>query len=270
MRRAFTLIELLVVIAIIAVLAALLMPALEQARIKARRIAGVANLRTMIQGFTMYANDNEDQLPRQHNHPWGYLPAYWMMDHLDVYDNRPHARAYGFMPATAHPVTGAPMVEDPPNTNAAFISSSWFYFPGYLSPPYPAETTLASAPLKLTEGGQYQMMQDHLIAYGPPTDWESNASVHAPFGGVQAQEVVSRWCEGCHALAHASGCTNPSYIYHYTRNPLGTYCGYFNGSVDWADLDDLSWAKWHGAGLWFAHHQPDVARGLPVGVPTPW
>jgi len=60
---AFTLIELLVVIAIIAVLAALLLPALEQARESAKRALCMANLRQMGMQVQMYGNDNNDQAP---------------------------------------------------------------------------------------------------------------------------------------------------------------------------------------------------------------
>ena len=66
-KRAFTIVELLVVMGIIAILAAMLLPALQRARESAMRTNCLNNLKQLGQGLQMYMNDHNQSLPPAHN-----------------------------------------------------------------------------------------------------------------------------------------------------------------------------------------------------------
>ena len=82
-NQAFTLIELLVVIAIIAILAAMLLPALSKARLKTQGIQCMNNLRQMMLGWKMYPDDYGDLLLAANNVPAAQSRVNWCTGGLD-------------------------------------------------------------------------------------------------------------------------------------------------------------------------------------------
>jgi prepilin-type N-terminal cleavage/methylation domain-containing protein len=92
LRKAFTLVELLVVIGIIALLVAILMPALTRARDQAVRVQCMNNVRQLLLGCHMYVNDNKQNwifsnwLSQEGTQPLGWLyklPNYSRPEHVE-------------------------------------------------------------------------------------------------------------------------------------------------------------------------------------------
>src|SRR5438093_10672409 len=84
-KRGFTLIELLVVIAIIAILAAMLLPALSNAKAKAVQTQCLSNLKQLNLAMVLYCGDNRDRTPARESVSNPNQGIWWYAGHKDVW-----------------------------------------------------------------------------------------------------------------------------------------------------------------------------------------
>ncbi len=138
MRRAFTLIELLVVISIIAVLAAMLLPAITLVRGQARTAVCGSNLRQMAIAYELYEQDSEYRLMPYVQNSTGMWMAMLKpyQDDIDKIRTCPTASTLTARPDYAGSATNAWGPEQPPyawltNWTGSYGFNAWFH-PGYV------------------------------------------------------------------------------------------------------------------------------------------
>lgn len=208
LSRHFTLIELLIVIAIIAILAALLLPALNSARDKAMAVKCLSNLKQQGAGFLQYAMDNNERVPcsatpgtHSVHYAWRLAIAPYTGTKAEkkyLFDNEPEARNSIFFCQKSNRTAGSPEYgPNSPNVSYGLAFAYSLHVGWYSTNPKgckfltdiqgktPAETILTAD------------LSDLSIGQGNiPVCWSPDASDPNVVGSRHSQGININWADG--------------------------------------------------------------------------
>jgi prepilin-type N-terminal cleavage/methylation domain-containing protein/prepilin-type processing-associated H-X9-DG protein len=214
-RAGFTLIELLVVIAIIAILAAMLLPALAKAKARAVNLSCMNNLSQLMKAYYMYTTDFTDYLPPNPDQAYNTPNANWVA-----------GNANGWMPTIA--AGGSPDAGNPEFVKNPTYSMLSVYLGGNIKVFHcPADPRMApySGPDMTQIGKPIPVVRSVSMNQGVGTKGPGNGGGNAPVDGP--------WLDGSHGHTHNSP--------YATFGKMSAISGLVASSDIWVMVDDDPW-----------------------------